>query len=89
MNYGGRKKGDMVKIVWIDPETDGGWFAADELPELEPVTSVGIYIHENERTLWVASSYHAGTKEFADRMVYPKGVILNVEIIESVNPRYK
>ena len=76
-----RKKGDIVKIFWIDPETDGGWFEANDLPELEVVTSVGIFIAENEKTLWVASSYHEGTKEFADRMTYPKGVILHIEVI--------
>ena len=76
-----RKRGDIVKIKWVDPETDGGWFDGDDLPELPVVTSVGIYISENERTLWVASSYHAGTQEFADRMTYPKGCLLHVEVI--------
>lgn len=75
------KRGDIVKILWQDPETDGGWFEADDLPELPVVTSIGIFISENEKTLWVASSYHAGTKEFADRMTYPRGVILNIEVI--------
>lgn len=78
-----RKKGDIVKILWQDPETDPGWFEDGEYPELPVVMSVGIFIHENERTLWVASTYHEGTKEFADRMVYPKGCILHVETISS------
>ena len=76
-----RKKGDIVKILWQDPETDGGWFEASDLPELPVVRSVGIFIAENEKTLWVASSYHEGTKEFADRMTYPKGCVLGVEVI--------
>lgn len=76
-----RNKGDIVRIYWQDPETDSGWFENDDLPELEVVTSVGIFIKEDEKTLWVASTYHEGTKEFADRMTYPKGVILNVEVI--------
>lgn len=76
-----RRQGDIVRIKWQDPETDGGWFDGDDLPELPIVTSVGIYISENDTTLWVASSYHEGTKEFADRMTYPKGCILNVEVI--------
>lgn len=76
-----RKRGDIVMIKWQDPETEGGWFDTDDLPELDVVTSVGIYIEENENTLWVASSYHDGTKAFADRMVYPKGCILNVKVI--------
>jgi len=76
-----RKKGDIVTIKWVDPETDSGWFEGDDLPELDIVTSVGIFIAENEKTLWVASSYHEGTKSFADRMTYPKGCILHVETI--------
>ena len=79
-----RRQGDIVRIKWQDPETDGGWFDGDDLPELPIVTSVGIYISENDTTLWVASSYHEGTKEFADRMTYPKGVILHIEVLESI-----
>lgn len=76
-----RKKGDIVRILWQDPETDSGWFESDDLPHLDIVESCGIYIHEDEKTLWVASTYHEGTKDFADRMTYPKGVILHVEVI--------
>ena len=76
-----RKRGDIIKILWQDPETDSGWFESDDLPELEIVTSVGIFIKENERTLWAASTYHEGTKEFADKFTYPKGCILHVEVI--------
>ena len=79
-----RVKGDICRIHWVDPETDGGWFEEGETPDLEVVTSVGIFIKEDERTLWFASSYHAGTKSFADRMTYPKGVILHVETIGKV-----
>lgn len=77
-----RKKGDICTIKWQDPETNAGW--SDELLELEVVTSVGIFLKENERTLWFSSTYHAGTKESADIMVYPKGCILHVEVIDSV-----
>ena len=79
-----RKRGDVCIIKWQDPETDGGWFSEDETPELEIVTSVGIFIKEDEKTLWFASSYHEGTNGFADRMTYPKGCILHVETIYSV-----
>lgn len=75
------KKGDIVKILWKDPETDSGWFEVGDLPELPLVVSCGIFIAENEETLWVASSYHAGTEAFADRMTYPKGCITSVEVI--------
>lgn len=78
-----RKRGDIVLIKWQDPETASGWFDGDDLPNLEIVTSVGIYLTEDDKTLWVSSSYHDGTKEFADRMTYPKGVILHVEVIAS------
>jgi len=78
---GSRRKGDIVRIKWQDPETDSGWFEGNDLPELDIVTSVGIFIAENETTLWVASTYHEGTQGFADRMVYPKGCILHVETI--------
>ena len=81
-----RKKGDIVMIQWQDPETDAGWFEADDLPPLDIVVSCGIFIKEDEKTLWVASSYHEGTKEFADKMTYPKGCILHVETIYSPCP---
>lgn len=77
-----RKKGDICRILWQDPEMDAGW--SDELKELEVVTSVGIFLKENERTIWFSSTYHAGTKESADIMTYPKGVILHVEVIGKV-----
>jgi len=80
-----RKTGDICKIMWLDPETDAGWAEdINDLKELEVVTSVGIFLKENERTLWFSSTYHAGTKESADIMTYPKGCILHVEVIESL-----
>ena len=78
---GNRKKGDIVTIKWQDPETDSGWFDGEDLPELEIVTTIGIYLKENETTLWIASTYHKGTGDFADRMTFPKGCILHVETI--------
>jgi len=77
-----RKVGDICTILWQDPETDAGW--SEKLLELEVVTSVGIFLKENERTLWFSSTYHAGTKESADIMTYPKGCVLHVEVIGSV-----
>jgi len=77
-----RKVGDICKIMWVDPETDAGW--VDELKELEVVTTVGIFLKENERTLWFSSTYHAGTKESADILTFPKGCILHVEVIDSI-----
>jgi len=80
-----RKTGDICKILWTDPETDAGWAEdINGLKELEVCTSVRIFLNENERTLWFRSTYHAGTKESADIMTYPKGCILHVEGIDSV-----
>lgn len=75
-----REKGDICRIAWQDPETDSGWFE-DEMPDLDVVISVGIYLGENDTTIWFASTYHRGTQAFADRMTYPKGCILHVETI--------
>ena len=79
-----RKKGDVCIIKWQDPETDSGWFE-EELLELPVVTSVGIYLGENDTTIWFASTYHPETKQFADRMTYPKGCLLHVETISNIS----
>ena len=76
-----RKRGDICLIKWQDPETDSGWFEEDDTPNLDIVTGVGVFIKEDENTLWFASTYHEGTKAFADRMTYPKGCIIHVEVI--------
>lgn len=76
-----RKRGEIVRIKWQDPETDSGWFEADDFPELDIAETVGIFLKETDTTLWLASTYHDGTKQFADRMAFPKGCILNVETI--------
>lgn len=75
-----RNKGDICAIKWQDPETDSGWFDG-EMPELAVVTSVGIYLGENDTTIWFASTYHPETGQFADRLTWPKGCILHVEVI--------
>lgn len=77
-----RKKGDIIYVVWLDPETDGGWID-DHLPELEPVVTVGIFLKESDTTLWMSSTFHGGTEDFADRMTFPKGCILNVGTIKT------
>lgn len=78
-----RVKGDICTIKWQDPETDAGW-SDGTLLELEVVTSIGIFLKESDTTIWFSSTYHAGTKEFADIMTYPKGCILHVETIGKV-----
>ena len=80
-----RKKGDLVKVKWLDPTTSAGWFDSEELEHLDVVETTGYFIHENECTLWLATTWHEGNKEFADQLIFPKGCILHVETISSDN----
>ena len=68
-------KGDKIEVVWLDPQTNAGWI--EEKTYLEPVTTVGYYLEEDDTTLWLSSTYHKGTKEYADELVFPKGCILS------------
>jgi len=79
-----RKVGDICKIMWQDPTTSAGWFTDSGYEELDVVCTIGVYLKENEKTIWFATTYHEGTKEFADQLIFPKGCILNVEIIDSL-----
>ena len=76
-----RKKGDAVLIKWVDPTTSAGWFELEDLEHLDIVGTVGYFVKEDENTLWCATTYHSGTKSFADQLIFPKGCILHVETI--------
>lgn len=78
-----RKKGDICLIKWQDPTTSAGWFDSDELEHLDVVETVGCFVKENENTIWLATTWHVGNKEFADQLIFPKGCILHVEVISS------
>ena len=67
-------KGDMVKVTWLDPQTNAGWI--DEEGYLEPVETIGFFLSEGDTTLRLASTFHKGTKEYADEMLFPKGCII-------------
>lgn len=68
------KKGDFVKVTWLDPQTNAGWI--EERCDLEPVVTIGFFIEESDTTLWLASTYHNGTENYADEMIFPKGCIV-------------
>ena len=73
------EKGDEIRVTWKDPETDSGWFDEEDMPELEEVFTSGIFLKEDEEHLWMASTYHKGTGCFADRMTFPKSIILDIK----------
>lgn len=79
-----RCKGDIVRIKWQDPTTSAGWFDSDKCEELDVVETIGVFIKENEKTIWFASTYHKGTEEFADQLIFPKGCILHIEVLGEV-----
>lgn len=75
------KRGCMMKVVWVDPTTSGGWFELDELESLEPVETIGFFVAENNTTLWLATTYHTGTELFCDQLIFPKGCIVNIILL--------
>lgn len=70
-------KGELIRVVWLDPQTNAGWI--EEETHLESVITVGFFIKESDTTLWMASTYHKGTEQYADEMIFPKGCILSKE----------
>jgi hypothetical protein len=73
------KKGDIVKVVWLDPQTNAGWI--EERGHLEPVTTVGFFLDNANGTLRLADTYHSGTEEYADELLFPSGCVLHIEVI--------
>ena len=66
--------GQKVEVTWLDPQTNAGWI--EEAGELEPVKTIGYFIGEDDTTLRLATTYHKGTKQYADELLFPKGCIL-------------
>lgn len=71
--------GQKVEVIWLDPQTNAGWI--EEKTYLEEVKTIGYFIGEDDTHLWLASTYHKGTKAHADELVFPKGCIVETSLI--------
>jgi len=69
--------GDLVKVIWVDPETSSGWFEEPSY-KLENVVTIGYYVGIKNNMLCCATTYHKGTEAFADEMQFPCGCVLAV-----------
>ena len=76
------KKGDIVLVEWLDPQTNPGWIT--EYEKLSPVQTVGIFMGEDTTTLWLGSSYHKGHDAFCDELIFPKRCITNLKVIKEL-----
>lgn len=74
------KSGDLVKITWIDPQTESGWFD-EPTYNLEHVVTVGYYVGIKDNILCCATTYHKGTEAFADEMLFPCGCVISITML--------
>ena len=73
------KKGDEIRVTWQDPQTEAGWFESEEFPPLGNVVTSGIFLKEDENFLWMATTFHFGTGDYADRLTFPKSIIMGIK----------
>ena len=75
----------LVKIVWVDAETEHGWEEIDEASNLPLAITVGFLIkdqvdvHGNEMYL-VASTYSESSTN--GRFKIPKGMVKEYEVLK-------
>lgn len=71
----------LVKLEWIDAETDHGWESADEKnPTVPLVTTVGFLIKDTEELVSIASTV-GDDRSHNSRINIPKGMVKTMTVL--------
>lgn len=73
----------LVEITWIDIETRAGW-QDEKQPKLKPIKTYGL-LKKRGNPVEIASGFDPSNKKWSDVMLFPRGCILNIRLIEQVD----
>lgn len=77
-------KYQLYKYEWVDISHDNTWWELKDLnekikEEMQPIKCIGYLIKKTKDYYIFTSGYDTGNKQFFDRVIYPKGVIIKLE----------
>lgn len=70
-------------ILWEDAQTCDGWDEESYKGTLAEVTSIGVVVHENKKSLTIAGTYCEGHHN--NRITIPKDNILKRKVIDTLS----
>jgi hypothetical protein len=74
------KVGDLVKVMWIDIQSDGGWESGKWGLEPAECTTFGIFYGYDKGMMRLFASFNLEDK--GERIVIPRSVVKKITIVE-------
>ncbi len=74
----------IVEVTWLDPTIDAGWHEDDPDKPLRELKTYGILVRKGKQ-ITIAGSYDPEHKRWADVTRFPKGCVISIRVIETVN----
>lgn len=77
-------KKKLVEVIWVDPETDGGWHEDDHDGPMPRLYTYGLLVRKTKDRLTIASGWDPARGNWSDLMRFPIGTVVKINVIKTV-----
>ena len=74
-------KKKLIEVVWLDPETDGGWRDGDHDEPMDRIYAYGLLVSKTKDRVPLAAGYDPAKDSYSDLMRFPIGCVLKITTI--------
>ena len=80
------KKGDLIKVTWIDADDEAGWQPDDEAEDgkVDPLFSYGLMVSRGPKFITLSYCRNEGSGEWLGKHRIPLAFIIRVETLQTI-----
>lgn len=77
-------KKKLVEIVWKDIVEEAGWIEDEDHDKLHEIKTYGLLVSKTKDVVTIANTYDSELKKWGGRNKFPRGCILQINIVATV-----
>ena len=80
------KKGDLVKVTWIDADDEAGWQPDDEAEDGKetPLKSYGLLVSRGPKFITISYCRNEESAEWLGKHRIPAAFVISIEVLQTI-----